>query len=195
MNIPSFQMVTDVISLCEKNENVTLIAMSPQKKVPQPWTWRNTNQVSFLFSLVNSSFPPHSSSQPHRKLASHSSPTRVPSLLTHLTTVRVLLVTSHLATLETTKTNCSYATTHDADRSLPVCSVSFIPLKRQAALWRSSHPHTTLQQSSDAQSGGELSDLHNYRRTEADSDGVTKMEADETHLFDLVIFEFSEVIG
>lgn len=95
----------------------------------------------------------------------------------------------------TTKPKCSYATTHDTDTSLQVCSVPFITLKRHVALRRSSHPHTTLQQSSDAQSGGELSDLYNYRRSEADSDGVTKMEADETHLFDLVIFEFSEVIG
>lgn len=93
--------------------------------------------------------------------------------------------------LETTKTNRSYATTHDTDTSLPVCSVPFIPLKRHVSL----HPHTTLQRSSDAHGGGKLSDLYNYRRSEADSDGVTNMEADETHLFDLVIFEFSEVIG
>lgn len=36
MEIPSFQMVTDVISRREKTENVTFIFMSAQKKVPQP---------------------------------------------------------------------------------------------------------------------------------------------------------------
>lgn len=30
---------------------------------------------------------------------------------------------------------------------------------------------------------------------DANGDGVTTMVADRTHLFDLVIFEFSEVIG
>lgn len=39
------------------------------------------------------------------------------------------------------------------------------------------------------------SDLYEHRLSDANSDGVTKMEADETHLFDLVIFEFSEEIG
>lgn len=55
--------------------------------------------------------------------------------------------------------------------------------------------YAIVQQSSGVEGGAKPSDLYEHRLSDANSDGVTKMVADKTHLFDLVIFEFSEVIG
>lgn len=66
-------------------------------------------------------------------------------------------------------------------------------------LERVRHPAPLLcaivEKSSCVDGGGRPGDLYEHRLSDANSDGVTKMVADKTHLFNLVIFEFSEVIG
>lgn len=111
-----------------------------------------------------------------------------------LTTNRVQLVTSHLAMRESTETKMLLCRDeHDTTAR----SVSFTYRKRDMAHNADPPPllYAIVWQSSGIDGGTKPSDLYEHRLSDANSDGVTKMEADETHLFDLVIFEFSEEIG